>query len=189
LNIEKFNSKTYEGPAAKYSHDGDDPKNVNIEFKEQLTIGQKTADMVAKIVGSWKFILVQSAFFIFWMIINIMLAANYFINSESWDPYPFILLNLMLSFEAAYTGPIIMMSQNRQAAKDRLMAESDFEVNQKAETEIKVIMEHLVSQDKLLFLQNKLFAEKIDLVLKTISDKKEEKDGTTTNTTDSKKES
>jgi len=69
---------------------------------------------------------------------------------RAWDPYPFILLNLVLSFQAAYTGPVVMMSQNRQAERDRLMAQSDFEVNQKAETEIQVVMEHLAHQDQLI---------------------------------------
>jgi len=69
---------------------------------------------------------------------------------KAWDPYPFILLNLVLSFQAAYTGPVVMMSQNRQAHKDRLTAESDYQVNRKAEEEIEVIMKHLVHQDRLL---------------------------------------
>ena len=67
-----------------------------------------------------------------------------------WDPYPFILLNLALSFQAAYAAPIIMMSQNRQAAKDRLMAEQDYEVNLKAEDELKSIMSHLEQQDEVM---------------------------------------
>ena len=70
--------------------------------------------------------------------------------AKPWDPYPFILLNLMLSFQAAYTGPIVMMSQNRQSAKDRLEARDDYECNLKAEEEIRVIMEHLARQDELL---------------------------------------
>jgi uncharacterized membrane protein len=69
---------------------------------------------------------------------------------RAWDPYPFILLNLVLSFQAAYTGPVVMMSQNRQAERDRLMAQSDFEVNQTAEKEIQVVMEHLAHQDQLI---------------------------------------
>jgi uncharacterized membrane protein len=87
------------------------------------------------------------------MAVNIFLAYQYETNPtyfNAWDPYPFILLNLLLSFEAAYTGPIIMMSQNRQTAKDRLTAELDFEVNKKSEEEIKVIMDHLVYQDELI---------------------------------------
>jgi uncharacterized membrane protein len=69
---------------------------------------------------------------------------------QNWDPYPFILLNLALSFQAAYAAPIIMMSQNRQAAKDRLMAEQDYLVNTKAEEELKAVMQHLEAQDDLM---------------------------------------
>lgn len=69
---------------------------------------------------------------------------------RAWDPYPFILLNLVLSMQAAYTGPVVMMSQNRQAARDRLSAQLDYEVNQKAEQEIEAIMKHLAHQDELI---------------------------------------
>jgi uncharacterized membrane protein len=69
---------------------------------------------------------------------------------RAWDPYPFILLNLVLSFQAAYTGPVVMMSQNRAAEKDRLVAQGDYEMDKKAEEEIEVIMKHLVHQDHLL---------------------------------------
>lgn len=71
-------------------------------------------------------------------------------RERHWDPYPFILLNLALSFQAAYTAPIIMMSQNRQAAKDRLMAEQDYIINMKAEEEVKSIMKHLEQQDEVM---------------------------------------
>jgi uncharacterized membrane protein len=69
---------------------------------------------------------------------------------KAWDPYPFILLNLVLSFQAAYTGPVVMMSQNRQTEKDRLMAQHDYEINEKAEEELEVVMDHLQHQDRLL---------------------------------------
>src|SRR6202046_5800060 len=80
----------------------------------------------------------------FWIALNVIAYINH------WDPYPFILLNLALSFQAAYAAPIIMMSQNRQAAKDRLMAEQDYEVNCKAEDELKSIMSHLEQQDEVM---------------------------------------
>jgi hypothetical protein len=80
----------------------------------QLTLGERLSDLVAAIVGSWRFILIQSGLLLAWLIANITLGGG------AWDPYPFILLNLMLSFQAAYTAPIIMMSQNRQADIDRL---------------------------------------------------------------------
>jgi len=126
-------------------------KNVNQVFQSQLTRGQKIADLVARIVGSWPFIIWQSILIIIWLNVNAYLVymkitdPSYF---EAWDPYPFILLNLVLSFQAAYTGPVVMMSQNRQSEKDRLMAEHDYQVNLKAEQEIKDIMKHLKLQDE-----------------------------------------
>jgi uncharacterized membrane protein len=102
-------------------------------IKPQLTTGQKTSDVIAKTVGSWKFIIIQSVCIIIWIIYNS-------INHDStWDPYPFILLNLMLSFQAAYTAPAIMMSQNRLSEIDRQQANNDFEVNVKAELEIELL--------------------------------------------------
>jgi uncharacterized membrane protein len=115
--------------------------NVNEVADEQLTLGQKIADGVAETMGSWKFIITQSIVLASWITLNVVAIVNH------WDPYPFILLNLMLSFEAAYAAPFIMMSQNRQAAKDRLMAESDYHCNVKGEVEVRNIMDHLDHQD------------------------------------------
>ena len=98
-----------------------------------LTTGQKISDMVAKTVGSWKFIIIQSICILGWITYN---SVN---NANSWDPYPYILLNLMLSFQAAYTAPAIMMSQNRLSEIDRQQASNDFEVNVKAELEIELL--------------------------------------------------
>ncbi len=95
-------------------------------------LADRAADGVAAIVGSWRFILIQSALLVAWIAANATLGAR-------WDPYPFILLNLLLSFQAAYTAPIIMMSQNRQADIDRQRAIEDFEINQKAELEIETL--------------------------------------------------
>jgi uncharacterized membrane protein len=105
------------------------------------------------VLGSWPFIIVQSFLLAAWMVANTYLlymshARPGFL--KAWDPYPFILLNLVLSFQAAYTGPVVMMSQNRQSDKDRLAAEHDFEINLKAEKEIQLVMEQLVRQDKLM---------------------------------------
>jgi uncharacterized membrane protein len=100
------------------------------EAKAELTTGQKVSDTVARIVGSWKFIIIQSFFIMGWIIYNSLNAPNV------WDPYPYILLNLMLSFQAAYTAPAIMMSQNRLSEIDRKQANNDFEINVKAELEI-----------------------------------------------------
>lgn len=141
------------GPAANYHHKGHIVKNVNQEFSEKITRGQHIADLVAKTVGSWPFIIYQSAIIVMWMGANVYLAYMASTNPNffaSWDPYPFILLNLVLSFQAAYTGPVVMMSQNRQAEKDRLMADQDYQINKKAEEEIKVVMDHLVHQDAVM---------------------------------------
>jgi len=98
-----------------------------------LTLGQELSDRLAIVMGSWRFVIVQSALLALWLALNIAAYAHH------WDPYPFILLNLMLSFQAAYTAPIIMMSQNRQAAIDRLEAHHDYQVNMKAELEIELL--------------------------------------------------
>jgi uncharacterized membrane protein len=105
-------------------------RNVTHDFEEQLKFGDRLADKFAEIMGSWRFILIQSALLAIWVVLNITAFINH------WDPYPFILLNLALSFQAAYAAPIIMMSQNRQADKDRLQSKNDYEVNLKAEMEI-----------------------------------------------------
>lgn len=105
-------------------------RNVAHEFEERLTFGQQIADRVAEVIGSWRFIIIQSTLLAVWIILNIT-AYVY-----RWDPYPFILLNLAMSFQAAYAAPILMMSQNRKAEKDHLQAKNDYEVNLKAELEI-----------------------------------------------------
>lgn len=92
--------------------------------------GQRVADLVAVTVGSWRFIVLQSIAIAAWLI------GNTYVGPSAWDPYPFILLNLLLSFQAAYTAPVIMMSQNRQSARDRIDARSDYEVNLRAEMQI-----------------------------------------------------
>jgi uncharacterized membrane protein len=99
-----------------------------------LPLRDRLADAVAATVGSWRFILIQSGLLIAWI------TGNAVTGRGAWDPYPFILLNLMLSFQAAYTAPIIMMSQNRQASKDKLLAENDYQVNLKAEMEIEAML-------------------------------------------------
>ncbi|MCO5734499.1 DUF1003 domain-containing protein [Rhizobium sp. SSA_523] len=106
-------------------------KDPNQIFAERLTFGDRLADRMAEIGGSWNFIIGFMVFLIGWSILNtIILAANAF------DPFPFIFLNLMLSMLAALQAPIIMMSQNRQAAKDRLAARLDYETNLRSEAEI-----------------------------------------------------
>ena len=105
-------------------------RNVNEMDEERMTLGQRVADRVADTIGSWPFIITQTVILTIWIILNVTAWINH------WDVYPFILLNLMLSFQAAYSGPVIMMSQNRQSAKDRLAAEIDHDVNTKSELEI-----------------------------------------------------
>jgi CRP/FNR family transcriptional regulator, cyclic AMP receptor protein len=105
-------------------------RNPNVEEEEMLTFGQHVADRVAAFGGSWSFILIFMAIIAVWMTVNVLLAF------KSFDPYPFILLNLMLSSLAALQAPVIMMSQNRQAFKDRLNADADYKVNLKAELEV-----------------------------------------------------
>lgn len=141
------------GPAAAYPHNHPPVINVNEKFAEEMSPAQRVADWVAGTVGSWPFIITQSVLLAAWIIANTYLVVMIKTHPgflKAWDPYPFILLNLVLSFQAAYTGPIVMMSQNRQSEKDRLMSQHDFEINQKAEEEIQVIMQHLAYQDQLL---------------------------------------
>ena len=119
-------------------------RNVNVIADERLTFGQRVADGFATMMGSWPFIIIQSIILITWVTLNIMAWVRH------WDPYPFILLNLVLSFQAAYAAPIIMMSQNRQADKDRLAADIDHQINTKAELEIGLVLRRLENLEDLL---------------------------------------
>lgn len=112
-------------------------KNINEVYQESLSFGERMADLVAKFGGSWTFIFLFALVLIAWMWINTATLARPF------DPYPYILLNLVLSCLAAVQAPIILMSQNRQAEKDRLRAENDYEVNLKAELEIQQLHQRL----------------------------------------------
>jgi uncharacterized membrane protein len=107
-------------------------ENLNTEFESKLTFGEHVADNVAKFGGSWRFIISFGVVLVVWIIINSILLLR-----KPFDPYPFILLNLVLSCLAAIQAPVIMMSQNRQEAKDRLRSEHDYMVNLKAELEIR----------------------------------------------------
>ena len=104
---------------------------------DQPTTGERVADWVAATMGSWTFIIVQSIVLAVWIVLNVTAYV------EQWDPYPFILLNLALSFQAAYAAPVIMMSQNRQAAIDRKAAFHDYDINAKAELEIELLHQKL----------------------------------------------
>jgi uncharacterized membrane protein len=166
------------GPCADYKHDHPPVRNVIVEHEEHLGRGQRVADRVALIVGSWPFIIVQSGLFLVWVAINFYLVFNAIKQPgflKAWDPYPFILLNLVLSFQAAYTGPVVMMSQNRQGEKDRLMAQHDYEINMKAEEELEVVMDHLEHQDRLILdAIARLEALQVTPPVREVADKLEE---------------
>jgi uncharacterized membrane protein len=129
----------------------------------RLNVGQYLSDTIAAVVGSWRFIAIQSGILATWIGLNV----TGFL--QHWDSYPFILLNLVLSFQAAYTAPIIMMSQNRQAEIDRQSAKHDYEINMKAELEIELL------HDKFDRLEQKCTQELADIV-KAIQTQKEQLD-------------
>lgn len=126
-------------------------ENIQDDIDQELTTPQKIADKVAAFGGSWTFIISFFSFILFWMFLNIWLLKN-----KPFDPYPFILLNLILSCIAAIQVPIIMMSQNRQEQKDRIRSEHDYKINLKAELEIKILSEKI---DHLLVHQSKKLLE------------------------------
>jgi uncharacterized membrane protein len=126
---------------------------------DQLTLGQRVADQVAAAMGSWPFIIIQSAILFVWIVINVTAFIRH------WDPYPFILLNLALSFQAAYAAPFIMMSQNRQQEIDRKEAENDYKINIKAELEIELLHQKIdeLREKEVLFL-TKAIGELTELI-------------------------
>lgn len=122
------------------------------KHKETLTPGQRIADVVAAGMGSWKFIIWQTIFVAVWMFLNVIGFIRH------WDPYPFILLNLIFSTQAAYAAPIIMMAQNRQSQRDRVQAQADFDTNLEAKKEIEALQIQL----------NKIETEKLDEIMKML---------------------
>lgn len=126
-------------------------RNINEEITEHLSFGQRIADKVAEFGGSWTFIITFFSMILVWILLNIIILA-----SKSFDPYPFILLNLVLSCIAAVQAPVIMMSQNRQETKDRLRSLNDYQVNLKAELEIRQLHEKM---DHLLIKQGQRMLE------------------------------
>ena len=125
------------------------PKTWHQQLIEKSTYGQRLADKVAKGMGSWKFIIIQSILVVLWMGLNIVGFINH------WDAYPFILLNLLFSTQAAYAAPIIMMSQNRQSERDREQALADYQTNVESKKEIEALQLHL----------SKIEVEKLDKIL------------------------
>ncbi|MBB3871754.1 MAG: DUF1003 domain-containing protein [Brevundimonas sp.] len=133
-------------------------EDVNEAFDDRQSFGDRLADRVAEFGGSWTFLIAFGLFLVTWTLINLVL------RRDAFDPYPFIFLNLMLSMVAAVQAPIIMMSQNRQASKDRLDAGNDYQVNLKAEIEIMALLdkvEHLTArQQEQTEMIERLLAEK-----------------------------
>ncbi len=127
-----------------YQHKHPPVRDLGVPDFDRQSLSQKAADLIAVTVGSWRFLIIQSGILTVWFIVN---SAGWFTH---WDPYPFIFMNLVLSLQAAYTASVVMISENRQAERDRLQARADFEVNQKAEEEVRVILEHLACQDNAL---------------------------------------
>jgi len=144
-------------------------RDTNREFEKKLTFGQRLADQVAAFGGSWMFILIFAAILLAWVLLNSFILVR---RGDSFDPYPYILLNLFLSMLAAIQAPVILMSQSRQAAKDRVDAAHDYEVNLKAELEILSLHEKLdeLSEKKwveLIVLQQ----EQIQLLTKLVQER------------------
>jgi len=125
------------------------PINWHEKHIQTLGFGSRLADSVAKGMGSWRFIIMQTVLVILWMGLNIV---GFFYH---WDVYPFILLNLLFSTQAAYAAPIIMMSQNRQSERDRMQAQADYQTNIEAKEEI----------EALTLILNKLDVEKLDKII------------------------
>jgi uncharacterized membrane protein len=123
-------------------------------YRESLSFGQKLSDKVASGMGSWTFIIWQSAIVGLWMTVNIVGVYNH------WDPYPFILLNLLFSTQAAYAAPIIMMAQNRQNQRDRMQAQKDYETNAGAKMEIESLQAKL----------NAIDVEKLDKIIRMLEE-------------------
>ncbi len=135
------------------------PKNWHEVHVSTSTFGQKLADSVASGMGSWSFIIIQTVFVAVWMGLNILGFVRH------WDPYPFILLNLLFSTQAAYAAPIIMMAQNRQSDRDRAQAYDDYQTNLEAKLEIELLQKQL----------NKLEVEKLDKIIAMLEEMKARK--------------
>lgn len=152
-----------------FRHDHPAVINVNKVADDKLTTGQRIADAVASGMGSWKFIIIQTTILVLWALLN---SVGWWV--WKWDVYPFIAMNLLLSCQAAYAAPVIMMSQNRQADKDRLTAQNDYQTDCKGEEEIRYIMEHLDHQDALILQIVKRLEEQHDGMLAQFKQLREE---------------
>lgn len=146
-------------------------EKVDFTYQETLTFGDRIADKIAEFGGSWTFIIAFFSFILLWIVINI-----WWLTNRAFDPFPFILLNLLLSCLAAIQAPIIMMSQNRQEAKDRMRSEHDYKINLKAELEIQLLhkkIDHLlIHQSKRLLEIQRIQTEMMEVVLNRLPEKK-----------------
>ncbi len=131
-------------------------KNWHQEHTDSLSFGSRIADKVANNMGSWRFIIIQTIIVGIWMVLNFVAFISH------WDPYPFILLNLLFSTQAAYAAPIIMMAQNRQNERDRIQAQADYQTNIDAKLEIENLSKQL----------NSLDVDKLDKIIKMIEELK-----------------
>ena len=118
--------------------------NINEIIEGKETLGVRMSDRFAHVVGSWRFIIIQSVILSLWVAFNVLAWTSH------WDPYPFIFMNLVLSLQAAYAAPILMMAQNRMSERDRLDAHNDYLINVKSEEEVRLILEHLEAQNQAL---------------------------------------
>ena len=123
------------------------PHNWHRRHADAQPLGNRVADALANLIGSWKFLIFQTVIFVIWVVVNTI----WLLEAYQFDPYPFILFNLFMSAEAAYASPLILMSQNRQAERDRHHAEMDYETNVAAKAEIEAVLRELsrLEQEKL----------------------------------------
>lgn len=172
-SYEEYFKHLFEGKTFKFPHFNHEKQptiiNVNDVADEKISRGDRIADAVTATIGSWRFIIIQSCILACWIVLNCVAWIKH------WDPYPFILLNLALSFQAAYSAPFVMMSQNRQSEKDRLTAENDYKTDVKGEQEICHIIDHLDHQDALILevvkrleLQNQRIDQQDQLILQLV---------------------
>ena len=146
-------SKLEREEIAEMIHHMQSVRDVNEEYVEHRTFGQRAADGVAKVAGSWTFIIMFIVWLLVWAYLNTEVLGP---RMEAFDPYPYVFLNLILSMLAAIQAPIIMMSQNRQSARDRLDTEIDHEVNVRAEAAIKNVDERMQSLEQKIEATNQL---------------------------------
>jgi uncharacterized membrane protein len=133
-------------------------KTWHQKHADSLSFGQRLADRVANSMGSWRFIIIQTILVVLWMSLNLVAFIYH------WDPYPFILLNLLFSTQAAYAAPIIMMAQNRQSERDRAQAQADYETNLAAKVEIEAMQQKL----------NSIEIEKLDKIIRLLEEQKKQ---------------